>query len=280
MFSPKITRRALLSSFALSLACARRVPAARGRASRVVSLSPSVTEVLFALGAGPSVVGVSRYDDWPPEALRLPRVGGSLDPSFEALVALRPDAVVSAQRPAQAELPARLEALGIRVLLLRIESLQELDAAIDRFAALVGREAQAPALRASITREVASARALAQGRTPPRTLVLVGASPLIAAGPGSFLDELLVLAGGRNVLTSPTRWPALSHESLLALAPEVILDLSSMDGAADRSPWRTDSAVPAVRAGRVHRLEDPVLLRPGPRIGRALGRLVRALYSL
>lgn len=256
------------------------VDPAAAPARRIITLAPSATEMLFALGAGGRVVGVSAYDDWPPEATRLPRVGAMVNPSFEAIMALRPDAVAGVQGPVDLAVLERLQGAGVRVFFPRAESVAEVMASIDGYAALSGRREAAAALRASIESDLALARAAVAGRRRPRVLAVFSERPLVTAGPGSWVDELLAVAGGDNVVRAGGRYPTLSLEQLLALAPEVILDMTWHDG--DAAPLAASLArfatVPAVRDGRVLRAADPMLLRQGPRLGRAARRLAELLH--
>jgi iron complex transport system substrate-binding protein len=270
--------QALALGAAASTGCPRLVQRT-GAAHRVVTLGPNATEILFALGEGDKLVGISRYDDYPREVARLPRVGGLLDPSFEAIVALRPDAVIGARGPVNRAVLARLEALGVRVLFPPVESLAQVRAAIGQFAALVGAAARAPPLVAEIDRRVQRVRAAVAGRTAPLVLVVLGQRPISVAGPGSFLDELVGIAGGRNVVRAGPRWPTLALEAVLALAPDVVLDVTAMDGhGALREAWAAFRAVPAVRNERVVPLTDAMVSRPGPRVGEAAAAIARALH--
>ncbi len=126
----------------------------------MVSLAPSATEVLYALGAGDRVVGVSIFDDFPPEVTRKPRVGGIVNPSFEAIAALRPDALVGVQGPLDRSVLDRVAALGVRLEFPRVESVPEVLSSIDRFAALVGRTREGAALRARVSGGARRGRAL------------------------------------------------------------------------------------------------------------------------
>lgn len=241
-------------------------PAAR----RIVSLVPSATETLFALGVGDRVVGVSTYDDYPPEATARPRVGGMTNPSFEAIVALRPDAVVGVQGPIDTGLLERLRGVGVRPLFPRVESIDEALRAIDTFGALVRRPDAASALRARVDAELRAVRARAATTRHPRTLAVFSQRPMIVAGPGSWVDELLRVAGGDNVVTAGARYPTVPLEQARAWAPEVVLDLSWQTGGGD---------IAAGLAPRVVRLDDPVFVRPGPRLGEAARRLCDALQG-
>ncbi len=277
-----ISRRTFVQLAALAApiaACGHRA-AHTGPARRIVSLGPNATEILFALGAGDRVVGVSRYDDFPPEVTRLPRVGGMLDPSFEAIVALHPDALVGAQGPANRTVLARLESLGVRTLFPRVESLADIHAAITAFAGLVALPAAGVALNDGIARDVARIRAEVRALPAPRVLAVFGQRPITVAGPGSFVDELLSLANAHNVVQSGPTWPTIALEAVLALAPDVVLDVTSMERLGSLAEaWAGYTAIPAVRNGRVVRLDDPMLMRPGPRIARALGVYARAIHG-
>lgn len=241
-------------------------PAAR----RIVSLVPSATETLFALGVGDRVVGVSTYDDYPPEATARPRVGGMMNPSFEAIVALHPDAVVGVQGPLDMGLLQRLRDVGVRPLFPRVESIDEALRAIDTFGALVRRPDAAVALRARVDGELRAVRARVATVHHPRTLAVFSQRPMIVAGPGSWVDELLRVAGGDNVVTAGARYPTVPMEQVRAWAPEIVLDLSWQTGGGD--------ALTGV-APRVVRLDDPVFVRPGPRLGEAARRLADALHG-
>ena len=248
-------------------------------ARRVVSLVPSATELLFALGAGERVVGVSAYDDFPPEVTRLPRVGGMTNPSFEAIVALRPDAVVGVQGPLNVGVLQRLNEMGVRALFPRAESVAEVLASVDAFGALVGRREAARALRGRIESDIAAVRERVRGMPRPKTLAVFSTRPLIVAGRGSWVDEVIAIAGGENVAGSAARYPTVSVEQVSAWAPEVILDLSWMSEGGDLlRALEGRREIPAVRDGRVVPLRDPVFVRQGPRIGEAARRVAEALH--
>jgi iron complex transport system substrate-binding protein len=160
-----------------------------------------------------------------------------------------------------------------------VESVAEIDAALDAFAALLGVPDRAAAVRARIATQLAQVETAVRGRQAPAVLAVLGQRPLSVAGPDSFVDELVRRAGGRNVVRSGPRWPTLALEAVLELAPEVVLDLTLMEGhSALRETWRAYTALPAVRDGRVVRLEDPMLIRPGPRVGAALAEYARAIH--
>ncbi|WP_438033820.1 ABC transporter substrate-binding protein [Sorangium sp. So ce204] len=284
-----LSRRAALAGLAaLGLAACGRTAPARAAGARVVSLSPSTTEAVCAIGAGAALVGRSRYCDHPPEVLGLPSVGGYADPSIEAIIALSPTLVVGARGPAGPALDESLRAHGIVTCFPDTESLAQIE---DMLAELGRRLDAAPGAEQAIGRIRARRRAVeqavaARGAPRVRAALLYDTSPLFVAGPGSFPDELIRLAGGENVITRGGPYPSISVEQLLVLDPDVLLDGTSSDGdmrgasrlagLRDAPGWRS---LRAVREGRLRPLNTEVVLRPGPRIGDGLAAVARALHG-
>lgn len=246
-------------------------------ARRVVSLVPSGTEILFALGAGDRVVGRTDYDRGA-EVLALPSVGGGLDPSLERLAILEPDLVITWAEAGQSSLRAQLEPLGIAVFGLRSQDTSDIYRAIARVGHLVGRDSAAAALASRIRDELDAVRASVAGRTRPRVAYLVEHDPPMIAGTGTFITQLIAVAGGDPAFPDVTSlWPQVSLEELVRRQPDVLLvpDLESLGPVIARLPatagWRE---MRAVREGRVERVPADLLSRPGPRIGEA-ARAVR-----
>lgn len=251
------------------------------RPVRIVSTSPSITEVLFALGLDDRVVGVSTYCRYPAAALALPKVGTFLHPSTEVIARLRPDlAVVS--RGAN-DVPRQLSALGIRSITVSdARSLADVYAMIREIGIAAGVEARAGTLVGAIEARLDRVRAGARTRPVRRVLVVVGRSPgsltdLVAVGRGSFLNELVTIAGGVNVLSDPRLpgYPRIAMETVIRLEPDVIVDAGDMgETTAEhirRQPiteglWRQQSAVAAAQKGAVHAVTSDAFVVPGPRI--------------
>lgn len=271
-----LARRALVAGLAGLVACTRRASPARVDASRIVSLSPSTTEAVFALGAGARLVGRSRYCDHPPEVGGLPSVGGYVDPNLEAILALRPGLVTGARGPAGPTLSERLSRLGIDTYFPPTESVAQIDAMLRGLGGRLG--VDAGPLVGRVTAELDEVRARAATAPRRRALLLFGVTPIVAAGPGSYAHELLTLAGADNVVRAATPYPTLDLERVIALDPDVVLDAATEEHGGERlsAAW---SAVRAVREGRVVALGDPVVLRPGPRVGRGAARLAEALRA-
>jgi len=243
-------------------------PPAPGSPTRVVTLAPSVTELVLALGAGERLVGVSRYDD-APEVAKLPRVGGFVDPSTEAILALRPSLLLVQPSPANRGPVEALAARGVPVRVVPLHTVAEILEAASTVGAALGRPAEGSALRARLEAALTSARTRAASRPKARALVVYGWRPLVVAGPGSFPDELLAATGYTNVAAGASGpWPTFSAEAAIAARPELVLDAS----AAHDGP----EALPAL-APRVRRLTSDALARPGPRLPEALA-LLEALH--
>lgn len=251
---------------------------------RIVSLAPSITETVFALGAGDRLVGVSTYCDYPPEAARIARVGSFLTPNIEAIVAARPDLVLAIPSPGNRNPVESLEHLGLRVLTVDPETTGQTKAAILAVGDAIGRSAEAAALVSRIDAQFAAVEARLAGANTRRVLMVVGHTPLIAAGAGTLQDELITRAHGSNLARAAAgRWPHLNLELVVAAAPEVIVDTSMGNeeragAAATMEFWRAFPTIPAVRNGRIYGYGAYDVLRPGPRIGDAFATMARFIH--
>ena len=273
--------RTLAGAALLAASCAALTPARDARAeapyrlgptlrappARVVTLAPSLTEIVLELGARRALVGVSRYDD-AAEVSALPRVGGYLDPSPEAILALRPDLLLVEPSPGNRAVVERLAALGVPVLVLPLRNVADTLTSIRAVADALGRRDEGAAATARLEGALSRLRSCAGERTP-RTLVVYGWQPLVAAGPGSFADELLSLVGAANAaagLAGP--YPTLSVEAVLASEPAHVLDASGGHG-----------AMPPLEAfaPQVHKLRTSAFFRPGPRLVEAAEELCAIL---
>ena len=249
-------------------------------ARRIVSMIPAVTEWVVAMGAADRLVARTDYDDQP-GLDHLPSVGGGLTPSIEWLAARSPDLVVSWPDAPSRSIVARLEQVGISVYTAPIESIdQALSVARDLGTLLDLRPAASSATRA-VRVGLDSVRAAVAGRPTPDVLYLIGLDPLMAAGPGTFVDELLTAAGARNVLHDlDILWPNLSLEEVVRRAPDVIIVGSAhtpdpADLLAQRPGWRD---VPAVHTSRVHAVDPDVVNRPGPHLHEAATLLATLIH--
>jgi len=253
------------------------VLAAETAPQRIVSLTPTITETLFAVGAGGNVVGVTRFCNYPPEARTRSTVGGLIDIDIEAVLVLGPDLVIAESQQA---VVGKLRQLGLEVLGGENSTMGQLLESFRIIGQRVGRRTEADGLITRIRGRMARVAEALQGRPRPRVLLVVGRNPLVVAGGGTFLDELMAAAGGTNVLADSKRlYPMVSMEKVLVAQPDIIVECSgSMLGkdltAEAREAWSRWSSLPAVRSGRVYVSRSDALLRPGPRILEALDELV------
>lgn len=278
------TGRCLKAAVSSALLVALFAAPAAAAPERIISLTPSVTEMLFALGLGERVIGVSTYCDYPPEAERIERVGTFLQPNVERILARHPDLVIAVPSPGNRAGVERLQELGLNVLVVNPERISEILAAIRTIADATGVPEAGTQLIAKIEADLAAVERRLAGAPEVRTLLLVGRAPLIAAGPGTFQDDLITRAHGRNVAGGTGRtWAPVSLEFIVAQAPEVIIDAGmgneeAPDHAAALAFWDPFPTIPAVRDKRIHGYRAYELLRPGPRVAQTLETVARFIH--
>jgi iron complex transport system substrate-binding protein len=242
---------------------------------RIVSTFPSITETLFAIGVGDRVVGVSDFCRYPPEVLALPKIGTYTKPDAEKIALLRPDMVVI--RKSAAGLADRLSALGIPHAEVTIGSLADVYSMIHTIGAAAGAAERAEKLDAQIRSKLEAIRGETRGAARPTALIIVGRTPgaltnLVAAGPSTYLGELLEIAGGKNGLTdSAIAYPRISLETILRSDPDLIVDLAGMSDPTARAeqakePWLAHRELKAAKNGRIFAIASEPLTTPGPRV--------------
>jgi ABC-type Fe3+-hydroxamate transport system substrate-binding protein len=272
MPAPRLLLAALL---ALALA----VRAASEALPRVVSLSPSLTSILLALGARDAIVGVDESSaQFDARVSALPRVGGLFNPSLEAIVALSPTAVALVPSAQQRELRERLEALGIEVLALPNISYDDVLGSIVALGEKVGRADAAHARADQIRSAWRAASQRASAAQPVRAVLVLQREPLYVVGSGSFLDAMLAAAGAENLAREfDDPYPRVSIEWLIAAGPDLILDAADPpEGAAEH--WRHWPSLPAVKRGRVEALDRAITI-PGPDLDRSLALLASRVHA-
>lgn len=254
---------------------------------RVVSLVPSVTEMLFAIGEGRRVVGVGSFDRHPPEVVRLSRVGGLLDPDLEAILALHPDLVIV--YATQSDLKSQLERAGVAMFAYAHGGLADVIDTIRALGSRLGVEDRARTVATELEAKLQSVRARIGSARRPRTMIVFGREPgslrnIYASGGIGFMQDMLTVAGGENVFADIKRESVqATTELILARAPEVIVELKPEDfpanqRALEREVWKRLPAVPAVRSDRTLLLVGHEFVVPGPRIADATEKLARALH--
>jgi len=244
-----------------------------------VALAPNLTEIAFAVGAGDRLIAVSDFSDFPPEARRLPRVGG-LDASAEAIVALHPDLVLASRDGNPRGAVQALQAAGVPVLAVSGESLDGVLAGIRQVGERLGKGAEARRLAAELSRRREEVRRRVAGRPRPAALLLVWPDPPQAAGSGTFLSDVLEEAGARNLAGGRGGWPVLSAEFLATAPVDVLVVPDSPDARPAFEKARASGALSrgSAATARVLRIPDDELSRPGPRVFGALEALARALH--
>ena len=257
-------------------------------AQRIVSLIPAVTEMLFAIGDGQRVVGVTNYDRHPPEVSRLVRVGGLLDPDVERILSLRPDLVVLYNT--QVELKQRLDRAGIDYYSYEHRALPDITTTLRTIGARIGSAARANAAAAGIEGAIAAIRKSLIGLPRPRTLLVFerdrsSLRNVYASGGYGFLHDMLEAAGGANVFADVMRQSVdVSTEMMLARKPDVVIELwygdlgKDLDLSRQAQAWNVLGAVPAVRNRRVYELTGDEFVVPGPRVVAATRRLAETLH--
>jgi iron complex transport system substrate-binding protein len=273
------------------IALAIAMPGAQAQPSvpqRIVSLIPATTEMLFAMGAGPRVVGIGNYEHFPPDVERLPRVGGLIDPNAERLLGLKPDLVVVYDT--QAELKTQLQRAGIPFFNYSHRGLPDITETMRSLGARVGARDSAEAAATRIEQQLDAIRARVAGRPRPRTLLVFGREPgalrqINASAGVGFLHDALLLAGGDDVLGDIGRQSAmLSTEMVLTRRPDAIIELHYGESLPqqnierERRVWEALPSVPAVRNQKVFLLSGDQFVVPGPRIVLAAEQFARALH--
>jgi iron complex transport system substrate-binding protein len=272
-------RRAVVAAFASTLLV---LPVAWAAAppERIVSTSPSITETLFALGLGDRVVGVSTFCRFPPEAVKLPKVGTFLKPDAERIAGLRPDLVVVHQ--VSDGVDRRLAALRIPFVVVERGTMASVFSSIRQIARAAGVSTRGDALVAVLEQRLDAVRRAGAAAPRARVLFIIGRRPgtladLVAVGPGSYINDLIGIAGGVNVLAiaGQPEYPRISMETVLRLDPDVIVDTVDMGETdaerAARGPenerlWNGYRMLTAVRTRRLHAATTDALVVPGPRV--------------
>jgi len=280
---------------------------ATGTAERIVTLAPNLTEIVFALGLGERIVGVTEDSNWPPEATTRRHVGTFWQVNLEAVLAAQPDLVVTLAFPQQRQLAERLKVVSCRCLTVKIDTITELYAAIARIGSATGRVSEAAGLITQMQADLAQIAAdvgVGVEADRPKVLWVVQREPLRVAGTETFANEIIRLAGGRNAI-GPTmqKYPPIGVEQLMACAPDVIIeptmrgaaasggDRPTGDGASDGTVdagvdrqaaldyWARVADVPAVRNGRVYVVEGDLVSRLGPRLADGVRRVAECVRA-
>jgi iron complex transport system substrate-binding protein len=253
-----------------------------GNASRVVSLAPNLTEIVFALGDGDHLAGDTDFCDYPAEAARKPHVGGPVNPNLEEIAALMPDLVLATKSINRRETVSALEHIGLPVYVTAPHSVEEMIASVEHIGSALGVENSAATLAEDLRERLADLDRRLAGAAPRRVLFVVWTDPLISVGRESFIADALRRAGGRSVVETKAEWPHVSLEEIVRLQPEVLVFASAhagdtqrdIDSLRARPGWKN---LAAMQHGNIVVVSDAIN-RPAPRMVDAIERLARALH--
>lgn len=248
--------------------------------TRFISLAPNITEIVFAIGAGDRLVGRTTFCNYPPEAAKVEAVGDTLKPSIERIIALRPQVVFVSTASQLEAFTAELDAHNIAVYVTNSRDLDGVFHSIERISDLLGRRPQADELLKQLRARVAAVEARVKPEPPVRVFYQVSDEPLYTIGRDAFITDLIKRAGGISVTADvPGAWPKYSAESALAAQPDAIfLPTGGSMGEANSSVAAPLKRSPAVANGRVYKVNEDHLSRPGPRSVDGLEELARALH--
>lgn len=264
----------------LALIACRRDPSAAPTGTRLVSLTPSATEVIAALGATSQLVGVDDFSTYPPEVAALPKIGGFTNPNIEAVIRLQPTLVVVDDIHGNAA--KLLASANIDTVACAMHGLTDVYSALRTVGGKLGRTGEAERVVTEIQAAITTATK-ARPAVRPRVLAIIdrevgGLGNLVAVGPGSWVHELLEIVGADNVLASAgTRYPKISLEEVLRSKPDIILDLA-FAGKGGVDAWQAVD-VPAVKTGRVIAMHEQFLVAPSPRVKQAIEALSKAIST-
>ena len=253
-----------------------------GPPQRIVSVAPNVTEILFALGLEDRLVGVSVYCQYPPAALKKEKIGGYINPSLEKIVALRPNLVIGIAEGDLKTFVDKLAGLNVPVYITNPRDALEVLTSIQKIGEVTFAPEPARKISRSMEERVRGVQEKVQGQPRPRVLHILDFNPLISVGKGTFVDDLIRLAGGRNVAeTAAGKYPRFSMEEVLVQDPEVIL-LASMKSqdpmVKQRRWWERWKTISAVKQGRIYVLDSDLIHRPSPRMAEGLEQVARAIH--
>jgi ABC-type Fe3+-hydroxamate transport system substrate-binding protein len=226
---------------------------------RLVCLAPSITDMVFALGRGDDIVGITDYTKYPPEAMQKPSVGAVISPSLEKLVSLHADLVLATDLNS-ADLVRSIEGLGLPVYMVHPRGLHDIYRSLQNLGSILGAEAQASALVARLQARETAVRERVAGKPRPTVFFVLWADPIMTAGHGAFITELIDAAGGKSVTADlPTEWPSLSLETVLADQPQYLLlvkgSQATLETLRRQGNW---TRLDAVKQGKVFYTDDRI----------------------
>jgi len=251
-------------------------------AKRIISLAPSITEILFALGLNEEVAAVTNFCDYPEAVLNKPRIGGFVNPDIEKIVSLKPDLIIGIRDGNRTDTIDRLNDFGFPVYLIDPKGFDGVMGTIKNIGGVVGREKESERLIKDMVDKRENMITLTRSLSKPKVFFQVGDVPLITVGKGTLADDLIRLAGGRSI--SEDEWvsyPSCSVETIVAKAPEIII-MSSMESKKDHmnliKRWQNWKTIPAVKMNAIYVIDSNLVDRPTPRIAEGLEALAKIIH--
>jgi iron complex transport system substrate-binding protein len=251
-------------------------------AKRIISLAPSITEILFALGLNEEIAAITNFCDYPEAALRKPKIGGFVNPDTEKIVSLKPDLIIGIRDGNRMDTVDRLTDFGLPVYLIDPKGFDGVMETIKNIGDVLGREKESRRMTTDMVAKREKMIALTQSLPKPKVFFQVGDLPLITVGKGTLADDLIRLAGGRSISESElASYPSYSIETILAKAPEIII-MSSMESKKDHmnlvKKWQNWKSIPAVKMNAIHVIDSNIVDRPTPRIIEGLEAMARIIH--
>jgi iron complex transport system substrate-binding protein len=249
---------------------------------KIVSLAPNITEILFSLGLDQEIVGVSIHCNFPEKVQSRVRVGSYISLDFEKIVSLKPDLIIATGAGNTRDMVERLDRLGFPTYVIFPKNIEDVIRSVGHLSQLVGREKEGVDIIQEMKRRRERVVELTQGLPRPRVFLQIGEAPIVTVGKNSFADDLIRLAGGKNVAgNEKERYPRFGMEEILKRSPEVIL-ISSMNPGGNYQrvvqEWSRWKTIPAVKNGRIHLIDSDLIDRPSPRIIEGLEEMARILH--
>ena len=248
---------------------------------RIISLAPSITEILFALDSGATLVGVTDYCTYPPAAKQKQSVGGMILPNLERIAELRPELILVTVEGNSKEDFTKLESLGYRLFVINPRTLEDVFKSITSIGKIIGKDSSAASLVVHLKRRQANVLHLIEGRKFPSVFAIISLKPLMTASSGTFIDQLIEQAGGVNIAShAKVAYPIFNREEILHQQPDVILVMSDVAGSTkdllrEFPEWKK---LPAFKNGKVYVVDADLLTRPGPRVIDGLEMLARLFH--
>lgn len=249
---------------------------------RVVSLAPSITEIVFALNRGRRLQGVTTYSDFPPEAQKLPKVGSYVHLDLEKIVALKPDLCIAIKDGNPRVIAQRLDSLKIPVYVVNPDNLETIMKTVLEIGTLLNAKSRGNQLVQNMDLRIQKVKSLVEkAKHRPKVFFQIGVSPIVSVGTHTFIHELIVTAGGTNIAAGPISYPRFSREKVLSLSPEIIIITSMARSAVFekvKAEWEKWPNMPAVRNQRIYVEDSNYFDRPTPRLVDGLELLIRLIH--